>query len=258
MKSRCVLSVVTQWRRGDRFGKLASRAEGPSLLCERPAIGRSPGECCDRDRLPHLWASVWNDWSRDPRHPRARQSHGPQFVSRPPVRRVSRRECCRMTCRSCTARGSRGRDVFRLHLVIQPPQPAVGHDCDYHVVRLAFLLEPGRELAPVRVVNHQTMCRLDQHHSQAVVAGLDESGIGHAFAAGGVTPQYRASCLPLSKRSNRAISARMVMAVIGSIPSIVSSRATTASSVVNRCSRCSISRIFCCRRASFSRCSSRS
>ena len=121
-------------------------------------------------------------------------------------------------------------------LVVQPADPAVGDGRHHHVLRLAALQHARSELAPLRIEHaHQPMGQLDQHGAQLGVARLDQSGVGLSCAAEalrGVTPQNRASCLPVSKRSKRPISARNVAAVTSPTPDRSSNLATIGSSVV--------------------------
>src|SRR6267142_6994418 len=94
-----------------------------------------------------------------------------------------------------------GRQRLRLHLVEQPPHPAIGDGRGNQADRLATEGEPSCEFPPFLVVSHQPMSRFDQHRTQLRIAGPEETGVGLAGAAGCVARADSAEASQLLARA---------------------------------------------------------
>src|SRR5687767_1328516 len=79
-----------------------------------------------------------------------------------------------------------GRQLSGLHLVEQPPHPAVGNGRYHHACRLATAAQLGAQPGPPFVVTNQTMGRFDEHRPQLRIARLDQSRVRLPLAAGGI------------------------------------------------------------------------
>ena len=135
----------------------------------------------------------------------------------------------------------------RGHVVVQPAHPTIGHRRGDHAARLALGAELDCQPSPARLTSNQTMRRFDQHCSQLRVAGLDQSRIRLAFAAGSVARAQATKTAQLFA-SAEAVEATdlgdRVTAVIKPTPRSFRSCCTTASSLVTSANRFSTARIW--------------
>src|SRR5580704_5217934 len=150
--------------------------------------GRPMRRACppiDPCRLPYLHASVEEKTSTNPRTVRAHRREPTANLLNLPSRR-------RLNPGWLFHRYRVPFGGLMFHCVMKISQPAIAHGADNHARGLTAFFQAGGQPTPTLDGAHQSMRRLDNCHSQKLVAAVDEPGIGGLVSTGSVAGTHPA------------------------------------------------------------------